>query len=166
MTRRHIAAVGFALLCALSAATSAHARHQKQPHETSWEPWRGFPIVSEAKRWIGSGPVFGRQTLWCARFMNYILEKTGHRGSGSDQAISFKHYSGIKVSGPRVGAIAYMHGRGPTGHVGVVSGIAASGDPIIISGNWNGHVAEVTVPRRIVIAYVMPREAQRISAAQ
>jgi hypothetical protein len=42
------------------------------------------------------------------------------------------------------------------GHVGVVSGVDASGNPIIISGNHNDRVAESTYPRGRIIAYVMP----------
>ena len=42
------------------------------------------------------------------------------------------------------------------GHVGVVSGVDAQGNPIVISGN-NGHrVRETAVSRGRVYAYVMP----------
>jgi hypothetical protein len=42
------------------------------------------------------------------------------------------------------------------GHVGVVSGIDAKGNPIIISGNHGHRVAEATYSRGRVYAYVMP----------
>lgn len=42
------------------------------------------------------------------------------------------------------------------GHVGVVSGIDKSGNPIIISGNHGHRVGEAAYPRGRVIAYVMP----------
>ncbi len=42
------------------------------------------------------------------------------------------------------------------GHVGIVSGIDESGNPIIISGNHGGRVAELTYPRGRVYSYVMP----------
>jgi hypothetical protein len=47
-------------------------------------------------------------------------------------------------------------GGGPGGHVGVVSGIDASGNPIIISGNHNKRVAEAVYPRSRIYAYVVP----------
>ena len=111
-------------------------------------------VVSEARRWVGTNPT-GRRSLWCARFMNFVLERAGHRGTGSDMARSFANY-GRRVSGPRVGAIAVMSRGARGGHVGVVSGIDANGNPIIISGNHNNRVAEAAYPRGRVRAYVMP----------
>ena len=42
------------------------------------------------------------------------------------------------------------------GHVGVVSGIDANGNPIVVSGNHGRRVAESVYPRGRVYAYVMP----------
>jgi uncharacterized protein (TIGR02594 family) len=86
--------------------------------------------------------------------MNFVLERTGRRGSGSDLARSFASY-GHRVSGPQIGAIAVMVRKGG-GHVGVVSGVDASGNPIVISGNHGHRVAEAVYPSRRVYAYVMP----------
>lgn len=111
-------------------------------------------VVAEARRYIGGGNPTGRSSLWCARFMNMVLQRTGYRGTGSDLARSFASY-GHRVSGPQVGAIAVMGRRGG-GHVGVVSGIDAMGNPIVVSGN-NGHrVRETPVSRGRIYAYVMP----------
>ena len=63
-------------------------------------------VVAEARRYLGGNPT-GRGSLWCARFMNLVLQHTGYRGTGSDMANSFAHY-GQRVSGPQVGAIAVM----------------------------------------------------------
>ena len=63
-------------------------------------------VVAEARRYLGGNPT-GRGSLWCARFMNMVLERSGHRGTGSDMARSFASY-GQRVSGPQVGAIAVM----------------------------------------------------------
>ncbi len=81
----------------------------------------GSGLVAEARRYIGGNPT-GRSSLWCARFMNMVLERSGLRGSGSDMARSFASY-GQRVSGPQVGAIAVMSRGKRGGHVGVVSGI-------------------------------------------
>ena len=110
-------------------------------------------VVAEARRYIGGNPT-GRVSLWCARFMNMVLERSGHRGTGSDMARSFASY-GHRISGPQVGAIAVMARRGG-GHVGVVSGIDASGNPIVVSGNNGNRVREAVLSRSRVYAYVMP----------
>ena len=72
--------------------------------------------------------------------MNMVLERTGHHGTGSDMASSFASY-GQRVSGPQVGAIAVMGRRGG-GHVGIITGIDAQGNPIMISGNNGNRVRE------------------------
>ncbi|WP_439923203.1 TIGR02594 family protein [Nitrobacter sp. JJSN] len=113
----------------------------------------GSNVVSEARRYIGGNPT-GRSRLWCARFMNMVLNRSGHKGTGSDMASSFAHY-GRRVSGPEVGAIAVMGRRGG-GHVGVVSGIDRRGNPIIVSGNHGHRVAESVYPRGRIYAYVVP----------
>ena len=113
----------------------------------------GSSLVVEARHYLGGNPT-GRGSLWCARFMNMVLEKTGHRGTGSDLAASFAHY-GQRVSGPQVGAIAVMGRRGG-GHVGIITGIDAQGNPIMISGNNGNRVREAPVSRGRIYAYVMP----------
>jgi uncharacterized protein (TIGR02594 family) len=110
-------------------------------------------VVSEARRYLGGNPT-GRGRLWCARFMNMVLQRSGHKGTGSDMARSFANY-GQRISGPQVGAIAVMSRRGG-GHVGVVSGIDANGNPILVSGNNGNRVREASYPRGRIYAYVMP----------
>jgi uncharacterized protein (TIGR02594 family) len=110
-------------------------------------------LVAEARRYIGGNPT-GRGSLWCARFMNMVLQRKGYRGTGSDMARSFASY-GQRVSGPQVGAIAVMGRRGG-GHVGIISGIDAQGNPIMISGNNGNRVRESPVSRGRIYAYVMP----------
>ena len=113
----------------------------------------GSSLVDEARHYLGGNPT-GRGRLWCARFMNLVLENTGHKGTGSDFAASFAHY-GQRVSGPQVGAIAVMGRRGG-GHVGILTGIDARGNPIMISGNNGNRVREAPVSRGRIYAYVMP----------
>jgi uncharacterized protein (TIGR02594 family) len=132
------------------------ARHAASVESPASENTGGFgmsDVVAEARRYIGGNPT-GRSRLWCARFMNFVLQRSGHSGTGSDMARSFASY-GQHLSGPQVGAIAVMSRRGG-GHVGVVSGIDDKGNPIIISGNHGHRVAEATYSRGRVYAYVMP----------
>ena len=42
-------------------------------------------LVAEARRYIGGNPT-SRRSLWCARFMNMVLQREGYRGTGSDMA--------------------------------------------------------------------------------
>jgi uncharacterized protein (TIGR02594 family) len=110
-------------------------------------------VVAEARRYLGGNPT-GRASLWCARFMNMVLQHSGYHGTGSDMARSFASY-GQRVSGPQIGAIAVMGRRGG-GHVGVVSGIDTSGNPIVVSGNNGNRVREAPISRGRIYAYVMP----------
>ncbi|HMJ44592.1 MAG TPA: TIGR02594 family protein [Pseudolabrys sp.] len=105
-------------------------------------------LVSEARSFMGTNPT-GWSRQWCGAFMDLVLKKTGHRGGGN-LAIAYARY-GTRVSGPQVGAIAVMRH-----HVGVVSGIDANGNPIIVSGNHNRTVAESVYPRSRIAAYVLP----------
>ncbi|WP_315837588.1 TIGR02594 family protein [Bradyrhizobium prioriisuperbiae] len=145
-----------------------HARRLRAPQSeasASVSPWEnpafagpapafgGSDVVAEARRYIGGNPT-GRSRLWCARFMNMVLQRSGHKGTGSDMARSFASY-GQRLPGPQVGAIAVMGRRGG-GHVGIVSGIDAKGNPIVVSGNHSRRVAESVYPRSRIYAYVMP----------
>jgi len=111
-------------------------------------------LVAEARRHLGGNPT-SRASLWCARFMNMVLERTGYRGTGSDMASSFARY-GQRVSGPQVGAIAVMSRGRRGGHVGIITGVDASGNPTMISGNNGNRVREAPVSRGRIYAYVMP----------
>jgi uncharacterized protein (TIGR02594 family) len=92
--------------------------------------------------------------------MDMVLRQTGYRGGGN-YSLAYARY-GTRVYGPTVGAIAVMGRRGG-GHVGVVSGVDAAGNPIIISGNTWGkgsrrsRVLEAAYPRSRIFAYVLPR---------
>ncbi|MCF8476522.1 MAG: TIGR02594 family protein, partial [Pseudolabrys sp.] len=120
-------------------------------------PAFGWPaLVKEARKYMGTNPT-DRKRLWCATFMNMVLAKTGYAGTNSDAAKSFAQY-GHRISKPKVGAIAVLTRGKRGGHVGVVSGIDANGNPIIISGNHGRKVGEAIYPRSRVIAYVMPSE--------
>ena len=122
-------------------------------------PAKAQDLVSQARQYIGTNPT-GRSRLWCGAFMDMVLRQTGHPGGGN-LAMGYAHY-GPRISGPQVGALAIMGRRGG-GHVGVVSGIDAQGNPVIISGNTWGkgsrrpRVLETSVARGRVYAYVLPQ---------
>jgi uncharacterized protein (TIGR02594 family) len=130
---------------------SAYARAQSHANSAHGGP-TGNALVTEARKYIGTNPT-GRASLWCGAFMDMVLKRTGHRGGGN-LASAYTRY-GTRVSGPQVGAIAVM-GRSGGGHVGVVSGIDANGNPIIVSGNHNRTVAESVYRASRIHAYVLP----------
>ena len=131
----------------------ASARALAQSHANSaFGGMTSNALVSEARKYIGTNPT-GRGSLWCGAFMDMVLKRTGHAGGGN-LAKAYASY-GTRVSGPQVGAIAVMGRRGG-GHVGVVSGVDANGNPIIVSGNHNHTVAESVYPAGRISAYVLP----------
>lgn len=138
-----------------TAAPTHHTRRRTTAYEaaqshsnSAFAGFTGNSIVEQARRYIGTNPT-GRSSLWCGAFMDMVLKQTGHAGGGN-LAWGYSRY-GTRVDGPQVGAIAVMHG-----HVGVVSGVDANGNPIIVSGNHNHTVAEAVYPRGRISAYVMP----------
>jgi uncharacterized protein (TIGR02594 family) len=138
----------------------AARRNQPQPVRSSphRRPVAWPALITEARKYLGTNPT-AMQRRWCARFLNLVLNKTGYRGTGSDAARSFASY-GRRVNEPRIGAIAVLS-RGKNqnlGHVGIVTGVDANGNPVIISGNHGRRVAESIYPRARVIAYVMPAD--------
>jgi uncharacterized protein (TIGR02594 family) len=130
----------------------ARVAAQSHAHAAAYTGFTSNALVADARRYIGTNPT-GRAHLWCGAFMNLILKQTGHQGGGN-LALGYLHY-GHRVAGPRVGAIAVMRRRGG-GHVGVVAGLDANGNPILISGNHNHTVAESVYPRSRIVGYVMP----------
>jgi uncharacterized protein (TIGR02594 family) len=150
------------VLCSLALAYSGtayaggHHRHHRHVDAVAQDDAAlglgSSSLVDEARKYLGTNPT-GRRSLWCGAFMDMVLKRTGHTGGGN-LALGYEHY-GTRVSGPQVGAIAVM-GRHGGGHVGVVSGVDASGNPIIVSGNHNNTVAESVYPRSRIAAYVLP----------
>jgi hypothetical protein len=124
---------------------SAKLANARSSFASAMPSFGGGGLVAEARRYLGTNPT-GMGSLWCARFLNMVLERSGRQGTGSNMANSFASY-GRRISGPQVGAIAVMSRGKGGGHVGVVSGIDEAGNPIIISGNHNRRVGEAGVPR-------------------
>jgi uncharacterized protein (TIGR02594 family) len=107
-------------------------------------------VVSKARSYMGESArqVGVRSTLWCSAFLRKI---TGAQDV-DDRALSWEKHQHIA---PQVGAVVTMGRRGG-GHVGVVSGFDASGNPIVISGNHNNRVREAVYPRSRIRAWVSP----------
>lgn len=119
-------------------------------HHSNAAPW-----LAEAQRHVGRGNPTGRRSLWCARFINDALARTGHRGTGSDLARSFAHY-GRRLHAPLPGAIAiYSRGRN-SGHVAIVESVNG-GTVTLVSGNCGrAGVCRYTRSSSAAVAYVWP----------
>jgi uncharacterized protein (TIGR02594 family) len=116
--------------------------------------WGAPSWLAIAESYKGTNPT-RKNSLWCADFMNLVLSQSGMKSSNSSMARSFTGY-GRRLAGPQIGAIAVLSRGKRGGHVGIVKGIDARGNPIIISGNHGRRVGEGTYPRHRVIAYVWP----------
>jgi uncharacterized protein (TIGR02594 family) len=135
-----------------------------RPAPVTSRPMLGWPsLIAEARKYMGTNPT-SRKRLWCATFMNFVLAKAGYAGTGSDAARSFVSY-GRRIHEPRIGAIAVLTRGKRGGHVGIVTGIDKSGNPIILSGNHGRKVGEGVYSRSRVIAYVMPTDRQHVAVA-
>lgn len=107
--------------------------------------------VSHARQYLGMNARqigLHRTTLWCSAFLQFIV---GKKPGVDDRAISWK--ARPRTSG-YVGSIAIVRSRRM--HVGIVSGYDNNGNPILISGNHNGRVAETAYPKGRVVAFVQP----------
>jgi uncharacterized protein (TIGR02594 family) len=106
-------------------------------------------LVAAARRYNGTNPT-GRAHDWCAAFANLVLQRTGHRGSGSALARSFAHY-GRPAPGPVPGAIVvFAH------HVRFVVRAEGGGRIRVVSGNHGHRVGEGVYSTHRAIAYRYP----------
>jgi uncharacterized protein (TIGR02594 family) len=161
-----------ALLAAVSAAVlppaaaEARVRHPAAPRAQSLSegsrraPARGHAealgsdVVAEAEHWLGWRNMTGKGGPWCAHFASYILQRTGHAPLANGMASAALSY-GRRLSEPKVGALAVVTTRvGYAAHVGFVAGVNADGSIELVSGNWGRRVADSTVSRRLVVAFV------------
>jgi uncharacterized protein (TIGR02594 family) len=134
------------------------ARSRSDAAEAAAQVPGAAAVLLEALRWRGrTARQIGLPTqLWCADFMNFVLRRTGGKGTSSRAARSFLQY-GKRLDGPRVGAIAILYRKGPnSGHVGIVRGTDGKGNPILISGNHGPTVMQSVYSKERVMAYVMP----------
>src|SRR5258707_4571315 len=120
-----------------NASTSTSINASAAPSVGSFTGFGSSSLVSEARRYLGGNPT-GRGSLWCARFMNLVLQHSGYHGTGSDMASSFAKY-GQRGSGPQGGGIAGMGRRGG-GHVGILTGVACFRKSIIDSRHYSDPV--------------------------
>jgi hypothetical protein len=149
------------ILSASPAEAHGRHRHHSHHHQTVAQPTGILAAISGGSLLNAARPDLGKGCrqlgvpcrLWCADWMNRVVERAGLRGTGSRVAKSFARWG--HPSPPAVGAIVVFDRRGG-GHVGVVEGFDANGNPIAISGNHGRAVREGVYPKRLVVAYRVP----------
>lgn len=124
----------------------AHAKYKRHPHPDPAPVTSD--LVSYMRAHLGTNPT-GWAHRWCGKFLDTALRATGHAGGGN-LARAYARY-GSAAAGPCVGCLAVWRG-----HVGVVSGVDANGNVIIISGNDGRTVRERARSTKGVIAWRVP----------
>lgn len=114
-----------------------------------------------ARKYVGKNPT-GWKRLWCARFIGYVLERAGRRGTGSNLAKSYARYGkAVSKGAVKPGDIAVLTRKGG-GHVGIVAQPPKGGKVVLVSGNSGGAgpgrrvVTERAYPVGRVIAWRRP----------
>ena len=84
------------------------------------------------------------ETYWCSNFVNYVVTKSGIKGTDSASSQSWKNTSnwdGQKLDKPAYGAIAVIRHANGFGHVGFVAGVdEKTGDLLWLGGNQGNMV--------------------------
>ncbi len=106
-------------------------------------------VLSEAARFIGQGNVTGSHRAWCADFANFVLQRTGHKASGSGAVSSMLHV-GQRVATPAKGDLVVMRS-----HVTIFAGYGGRGF-YGLGGNQHHQVRMSNFPLNSVVAFVRP----------
>lgn len=144
-----------AMLLALSSTADARPRHSARAHHHHHRAHHETQISqTETPTGYVSPEARPRECYgiaWCGCWLR--IQK-GITDTGANLAAWWRHW-GHRVDGPVVGAVAYMHRRGGSGHVGIVTGVDANGNPIIKSGNHNHAVGTGVYPKQRIVEYRM-----------
>ena len=91
------------------------------------------------------------ETPWCAGFVNYILEKTGFKSTGSLEASSYSNY-GKSVKTPIQGDIVLVKRKGGSGkHVGFFHSFTTENKiryVVVLGGNQDLSLIHISEPTR------------------
>jgi len=112
-------------------------------------------LASRAESYIGqtAGQLGLPRSLWCADFMNMLLDRRG----ADRHALSYARYGSPASHGCTDCIAVIAPGRkGGRWHVGVVKAYDPNGNPVIVSGNHGKHVGEGVYPRSRVKTYRNP----------
>ncbi len=122
----------------------------------------GGNLAATAKKYEGTNPT-GRSSLWCADFINLVLRESGDSGTRLRASRSFLQW-GEPAPDNCINCIAvFSRGKNKDkGHVGVVIGRDAQGNPIVVSGNHNHMVGEATYPKERVLGYRLPKVSRAL----
>jgi uncharacterized protein (TIGR02594 family) len=116
------------------------------------------PRVLEYLSCVGSATT--DETAWCSGFVNWVMKKTGIKGTGNALARSWLPW-GARIVWPEYGSVAVFwreQREGWKGHVGFYTG--HSGNNLFIlggnQGNTPGVVSVTTIPKARLLGYRWP----------
>ena len=117
-------------------------------------------VIVDFFRTIRLGGIKDDETPWCAAFVGHCLAKGGKDYLQSAWALNYSSY-GVRLDGPRYGAIAYMSrknaaGKVVGGHVAFVAGIRADGALMLLGGNQGNKVSIAPFEKTRIIGYRWP----------
>lgn len=115
------------------------------------------PVILAMWRAIKRGGIKDDETAWCAAFVGWCLESTGHVSSRFESARSYLNW-GVPLADPVVGAVCVLGrpGHAGAGHAFFVTGMTATGNPVGIGGNQRNAVAEDSFDADRVLGYRWP----------
>jgi uncharacterized protein (TIGR02594 family) len=109
-----------------------------------------------------SGVAHPDSVAWCSAFANYVLNKSGVKGTGSLMARSFSRWGDDVKGEPPVGAVVVLSSsRGPaSGHVGFCVGVD-SAFVHLLGGNQGDKVSIAKFPKGKIVAVRWPKGEPR-----
>lgn len=114
------------------------------------------PIVVAYWRAIKRGGIKTDEVAWCSSFVGAMFEYNGIKSSRYESARSWLAWGEhIERSEVRFGDVV-VFSRNGGGHVGLLVGITAEGNPIVLGGNQSNQVNVKVFDRKRVVGYRRP----------
>lgn len=99
------------------------------------------------------------ETPWCAAFVGGVLEECGIASTRSASARSYTKW-GVKLDGPKIGAVVVFWRGSPSGwsgHVGFIVGKDDAGNLMVLGGNQGNEVSVKPFALDRVLSYHWPK---------
>ncbi len=102
---------------------------------------------------------------WCSAFVNWVMDKAGYKRTDSAAARSWVHYGQKLEHYEPYCIVVFRRGTGLQGHVGFA--VADEGQMLkVLAGNQSDSVCYAHLPKARVIAYVWPREQDKLGRVE
>ena len=111
-------------------------------------PLQLHPLLTVARKYLGSGKFTHYSGPWCRDFINVVVRRAGYHLANTSRSAIDALRLGQHVSNPQPGDLVVMRH-----HVTIFAGYGKRG-VIGLGGNQSHHVQYSSYPRRRVLAYV------------